>query len=326
MGFEKKWHQEVESICAEHLKNFEYVKEYLLRPGKRIRPNLFLDFVASQGKSSEANDSIAVALEMLHLHLLIHDDILDNDNLRRGMQTIHSYYGKEYGQLKGIGIGIEVGDLILSRALKLFTANIDQPEALRTLFEVIDVTMQGQLDDYLITPDQFPSANEMFIFYEEKTALYSIYLPLALAYYCCFGEQVREDYLRKLRDFSRCLGLAFQLNDDLIEFSLEKLRTEDKVCSDVMRGKVTPLLIFILEKVDEGLRNLWLAEWEEGDLTKLSHNNILELGHQLGVVPYMQNLINENTEKAWDLAKQLGIYDLDTRRFLEELLQGKSRK
>lgn len=321
MSFEKIWSDEVNSLCDEHLNKFEYVKQYLLTPGKRIRPNLFLDYVASQGKSSDSNDTLAVAIEILHLHFLTHDDILDDDEMRRDMRTIHSFYRGEFGYLKGSGIGIIVGDLLMSRALKLFAANLENKEATRMLFEIIDITLQGQLDEYLVTPDQFPTAAEMFGYYEEKTALYSIYLPLALGYYETQGEAVREDYLRKLRDFSRCLGVAFQINDDLIEFDLEKLRTEDHTCADVMRGKVTPMLIFILEKVDSGLRNLWMEEWNEGKLSKESHDKILEMGHQLGVIEYAQGLIDENSDKAWDLARELGIYDLNIMKTLQDLLK-----
>lgn len=322
MGFNKFWQIEIDSICDEHLKSFDYAREYLLHPGKRIRPNLFMDFVADKGEIRESSYSIAVAIEMLHLYFLVHDDIMDDDQVRRDMRTIHSFYGERFGYLKGNGIGIMIGNLLFSRAIKLMLENLSNREASRMMFEVFDVTAQGQLDEYLIRPEEFPTLDQLLMYYEEKTALYSIYLPLALAYYEVMPEEkVREDYLRKLRDFSKNLGVAFQVHDDLLEFNLEKLRSEEVVCRDVIRGKVTPVLLYILEKTEKDTREEWFAEWREGDLSKEYHDQILEIGEKLKVVDYARRLINEHAERAWDLAKDLGIDELPTINTLRELLR-----
>jgi geranylgeranyl pyrophosphate synthase len=322
MGFNKYWQVEIESICNEHLKSFDYAREYLLHPGKRIRPNLFMDLVADKGKLTESSYEIAVAIEMLHLYFLVHDDIMDDDQIRREIRTIHSHYGEIFGYLKGNGIGIMIGNLLFSRAIRLLLTNVSNREATRMMFEVFDITAQGQLDEYLIRPEEFPTLDQLLMYYEEKTALYSIYLPLALAYYECTNENmVREDYLRKLRDFSKNLGVAFQVHDDLLEFNLEKLRSEEVVCRDVIRGKVTPILLYILERTEKGTREEWFEQWQEGDLSKESHDQILEAGEKLEVVKYAKTLINQHADRAWELAKDLGIDELATIVNLKELLQ-----
>jgi geranylgeranyl diphosphate synthase type II len=282
MNFQQSFSKNISKLCKDNLINYPYIQDYLQIPGKQIRPALYLDLINLKKQPSHSDYQIASALEMLHLFFLVHDDIMDGDTMRRDHATIHAHYSKELGELKGQGIGIITGDLLFSRALKLFTENIINKEALSIIFDVIDRTAKGQINEYLLIPETIhknPDATaELLNYYEEKTALYSIYLPLVLAY---FQNHKTPDkrYITDLKKFSRHIGIAFQINDDLIEFKLEKIRNKENLCSDVIRGKITPILSTILKKSTKKATQKWIKEWQNETLTKTSHDEILQAGY-----------------------------------------------
>lgn len=324
MNFQQNFSKNISRLCKENLTNFPYIQQYLQIPGKQIRPALYLDFIASSKKPTIVDYDIASALEILHLFFLVHDDIMDGDSIRRDQVTIHAFYAREFGETKGQGIGIVVGDLLFSRALKLFTENIINKDALSIIFEVIDRTAKGQVDEYLLIPSSLhknPDAtSEILNYYEEKTALYSIYLPLVLAY---FQNNKKPDkkYISDLKKFSRHIGIAFQINDDLIEFKLEKKRNKENLCSDVMRGKITPILSTILQNTAKKTSRKWIKEWQESALSKNSHDEILEAGHTTGAVEEAHQLISRNMKKAEQLGQKLNIINLPTIQLLFKSLK-----
>jgi len=183
MDFQQCFNQEIDSLCQKLNPNLSYVKEYLLIPGKQFRPHLYLDFIKLSRDLTSKDYQLAVGLEFLHLFFLVHDDIMDGDELRRDHKTIHFFYEEHFGKLKAQGLGIIIGDLLFSRSLELIMNNCDYASSAAIIFDVINKTAQGQLNEYLLYPSKFLEIKpeNLLKFYEEKTALYSVFLPLALA-------------------------------------------------------------------------------------------------------------------------------------------------
>lgn len=320
MEFHDYFEKEIKLFCKGLGKKLKYIEEYLLVPGKQFRPHLYLDFIKNYRLIKKSDYKIAVALEFIHLFFLIHDDLMDGDELRRDYKTIHFYYRDFFGELKANGVSIIVGDLLFCRALEIINENCINSNSKKITFEVITKTAHGQLNEYLITPRKIKTVNinQLLQFYKQKTALYSIYLPLVLGYFEC-GHKL--DYeLKIIEDLSAHLGIAFQLRDDLIEFIQEKKRNKKNLSGDILRGKITPLLLKVLKHTDLENKKIYFQEWEKGTLSEENHNKILNSGKKHKIKSYTKGLISEHLQKAYKLSKKINIENLPSLNRLYELM------
>lgn len=317
MSFEQKFTAEMNEFINRFLPIYPEAHPYLLAAGKRLRPALFLDYVSAREALSEKHWQVAIGLEMLHLFFLVHDDLMDGDDLRRNFPTIQAVYRPIYGDLKANGIALIIGDLLFSEAVKKITLNSPHPLAAELLFEVINITARGQLNEYVLSLDQPDLLSRLLLFYQEKTALYSFYLPLALAALHLDQPQLLDD----LKSLSANLGEAFQINDDLIEFNLEKMRTNNGLSADILRGKVTPLLLWIWHETAQEDRQLWQQQWKNGLLSEENHHRILALGKKIGVDQIARNLIQQNVSQAQEKMQQLNLSNLPSIRSILALFQ-----
>lgn len=304
MPFQNFLNQEIKNLCQSFDPSLDYIQKFLSLPGKQFRPQLYLDLISLFRKPEQADYQIAVGLELLHLFFLVHDDIMDGDELRRGEQTIHFYFQKKYGTLKAQGIALIIGDLLFSKSMELIFTNCKSNHSAAVLFEAVNKTARGQLDEYILDPSNFQQikVEKLLAYYQEKTALYSVYLPLGLAY---LNTSNNFNFaLEDLKTFSSNLGVAFQIRDDLIEYTGEKARNNQSLSADIVRGKLTPILLYIIQNSPSVELKNWLNEWKSGSLSKSSHDQIFTNGNQLNVVDYTKKLIDHHYQLAHDFASK----------------------
>ncbi|MEJ3406033.1 polyprenyl synthetase family protein [Rathayibacter sp. YIM 133350] len=220
--------------------------------GKRARPALVLAaYEAFGGADPEAATALAAAFELLHTAFLIHDDIIDGDEFRRGAPNVAGAFatrararGVESGRARewGTAAALLAGDLALSLAHRL-VASLDVPAEVRMrLLEIIDravfVSAAGELAD-VAGAINTPPLSEVIATLERKTAVYSCEAPLqAGAVLAGAGE--RE--ISALGRFGRFAGIAFQLTDDLLGVFGDGAVTGKSVLADLRAGKATTLL------------------------------------------------------------------------------------
>lgn len=222
------------------------VSDLTLRDGKRLRPALVaLGLLASNGGADLALAVEAgAALELLHTYLLIHDDWMDDDAIRRGGPTVHVMLARKLGSVRlGNASAILAGDYALSLATELLAKLRVPSERLRELLlcftEMHEHAVLGQELDISGTSPGPEKA------YALKTASYSVRGPLRLG--ALLGS-ARKKTLDTLDRFAVPVGIAFQLRDDLLSAFGDPRDTGKPLGGDLRAGKRTPLVLHASEK------------------------------------------------------------------------------
>ena len=207
----------------------------LLAGGKRLRPILVLLSCEACGGRLEAAMPAACAIEMVHTYSLIHDDLpaMDNDDLRRGRPTNHVVFGE--------ALAILAGDGLLTLAFEIVAREIAPAEVAAAccadLARAAGVAgmVGGQVADLEAEGRTVASLEELEHIHRRKTGAL---LASALTMGARIGQAGNED-LHRLASYGRCLGLAFQITDDLLDVCGTSLNMGKMVNKDASRGKLT---------------------------------------------------------------------------------------
>lgn len=235
-----------------------YAKKFALAGGKRLRAALFYHgYIAGGGTEREDALKASMSVELVHLFLLVHDDIMDRDSLRHGVPTVHEYYqeigrrmfpGKDTEHF-GRSMALILGDMLGAFGNQvLFTSPFPSDRvvrALRRLQETISFTVIGQSQDFRIEYAQDASEAEILRMYENKTARYTIQGPLELGYILSGGDDVAVR--QALEEYALPLGVAFQIQDDILGIFGSTEKTGKPPVSDLVEGKMTLLVAHALE-------------------------------------------------------------------------------
>lgn len=226
--------------------------------GKRLRPLLTLMGCELFGRPAEDALPAAMAVEIFHNFSLVHDDIMDQAPLRRGMPTVHEKYG--------INAGILSGDVMLIDAYSSLCrcpADASLARLLQRFNRMAAEVCEGQALDMEFERRNDVSLPEYLRMIEQKTAAL-IGAGLALGAVIA-GASPEEEY--HIDAFGRHIGIAFQIQDDLLDTFGDPDKFGKKTGGDIVQNKKTFLLIKALEVADEKSRGALLSWYEksEGD-------------------------------------------------------------
>lgn len=231
---------------------YEDLNEFVSRKGKRIRPLLFiLTHQLFNREPIHEKDLIqsALALELFHAFILVHDDVIDRSDSRRGRPTLHKMVEERLVQFKdrartGINVSIVMGDLLFAMACeKLVTSGFNdtcKQKALAAFIQYVTDTGRGEMYDILHTARDIDRVKPKDIHrtYFLKTTKYSFECPMVIGAILAGAGSAQ---IRDLVKFARPIGLAFQIRNDLMEFE----RAEDagkSLIDDLFEGKKTLLI------------------------------------------------------------------------------------
>lgn len=213
--------------------------EYVLEGGgKRIRPFLVLLAAKAVNGSFKHVYNASLSVELLHNFTLVHDDIMDNSDKRRGKETLHIRYDQN--------TAILTGDILITLAYDalLKDAKNNSKELIKTFNHGIIEVCEGQSLDKEFELRKDVSLKEYIEMIYKKTA--------ALAEMCCsIGAQLcnsKPKYVKAAERYGKYLGLAFQINDDLLDIIGEEEKFGKIIGSDLVEGKKTFLFLKALEK------------------------------------------------------------------------------
>ena len=225
------------SVCAEAM------RYSILSGGKRIRPILLLEFYKLCGGKDLYALDFASALEMIHTYSLIHDDLpcMDNDDMRRGRPSCHKAFGEDTALL--------AGDALLTAAFSVAacTKGIEADRLIKAIKILSDKSgvcgmIGGQVMD-LSFEKTGASPDELETMYFKKTACL-----LEIAAMCgCVLAGADDALVNKASEYARCLGLAFQIIDDILDCTADEKTFGKPVGSDEKNGKTTYVTVFGLE-------------------------------------------------------------------------------
>lgn len=304
-------------------KSLEFMDAFTLSPGKRVRPILFIAGYMSQGKEvSKDIIKIAAAIEMLHAFLLIHDDIMDRDDTRRGLPTVWKRF-----EMMGLdlhtsySLAITTGDLeytyVFQKVLETSLSSEDKMLILDRLLETVELTAYGQNLDvyYAVTPVEEIQEEDVLRVYELKTGVYTIAFPLTLGAELAGAD---ENTLESLREYAIRTGIAFQIHDDIIGSFGDPKKTGKPKGSDIREGKRTLLLLRALKRLPEKERKELLSLIGKDDEESVARS--LKLIEQSGALDEARKMERDLVEEAKKFLKEANITP-DVRQFLEELAE-----
>ncbi len=263
-------------------------------PGKRLRPLLVLFSVKSVGGKLSQAYNAAAAVELLHNFTLVHDDIMDNADKRRGRATLHKKYDTN--------TAILTGDSLLSVAYENLLKDVSDNKrsngnckAVVTSFtkSLVEVCEGQSLDKEFETRKYVPIA-EYKLMIKKKTA--------AMMEMCCnigayIGNGSKEE-INSLTRFGRNLGIAFQMQDDLLDVIGDESKLGKSVGSDIVEGKKTYLFLKAFEKAKgDDKKKLNKLIINKG-ISRSQVSEYQQIYRKLGVIEDAQREVKSYTDKA----------------------------
>jgi len=256
--------------------------------GKRLRPLLVLLSAKAVGGNLKNFYNAALSVEMLHNFTLVHDDIMDNADLRRGNLTIHKKYN--------LNTAILTGDILAAVAYEflLKDCKINAKEALDSFTKGLVEVCEGQSLDTEFETRKIVSLPEYIKMIEKKTA--------ALARMCCelgayLADGSKED-IKALSDYGKYLGIAFQIQDDLLDITADKTEFGKRIGGDLMEGKKTFLFIEALEKAKGKYKVDLLKVVKNKGIKENQIEYYKKIYEKLGVIEDAKIAIRNYTNKA----------------------------
>lgn len=283
--------------------------------GKRVRPVLALLGAEAVGGHAEQALSSGVAIELFQSAALIHDDIADASELRRGEPCLY--------RTEGTGLAINAGDLALTRVFEVVLEDAALPadRRVRVLEELVRMerhTLEGQALDLGWARDARwdVTSDDYLYMIEGKTAWYTVASPLFIG---AVAAGAPDEAARGLIELGRPAGLAFQLQDDLLNLVGDADAQGKDFRSDITEGKRTLAVVWALEHLAGDTRSelVELLEAKTTDPAELAR--AAELIEQGGGIEMCRDLATQKTVEAQDRARQLSACGIITAE-AEELL------
>lgn len=256
--------------------------------GKRIRPVFVL--LAGKFGNYDINviKNVAVALELIHMASLVHDDVIDDAELRRGKPTIKSKWDNR--------IAMYTGDYIFALAIELMT-KIEKPEAHKILSDAIVELCIGEIEQI---KDKYRFEQHLKDYLrriKRKTAL-------LIAVSCQLGAiatGVDKKTHNKLFRFGYYVGMSFQIIDDVLDFTATEKELGKPAGSDLLQGNITLPVLYAME--DEQIKSKILTVHESIDKTELS--SIIQMIKDSGAIERSMKMSDLYLEKALQVLNEL---------------------
>ena len=234
--------------------------------GKRIRPVLALMGCGLCGEEIEKAIPAALAVELVHNFTLIHDDIMDQAEVRRGSPSVHIRWDESTAILSGDSLFVQA---ILQ--LQKLSPDADYKQANKIFLEGINHVCEGQALDMEFERRMDVSTDEYLEMISGKTAaLLSVSLQLG-----GLAANASHDQLGQLRQLGESLGLAFQVQDDLMDVTADPEKFGKKRGGDISEGKKTFLMVKTLESCDRSEREWLTGSLKERPLQSQDIQNVL---------------------------------------------------
>jgi len=310
---------------------FSSLKEYVLRKGKRIRPLLMIlsykGFRKSAKKMSPSIYYVSTCIELLHNFMLIHDDIIDRSDLRRGKPTLHRVLRKaaktpEQDKL-GYDLGIVAGDIVYALAIDAFLSIKEEPKrkerALKYFIQTAVYTAMGEFVDTLngVHPVSRVTEKDVFLNYSLKTARYTFDCPLVVGAILAGAE---EKDIKSLAQIGLLVGQAFQIQDDVIGIFDTEKNIGKSILSDLAEQKKTILVSHAFSRMDNKEKKVFRALFEKPKKTHADLRAARKIFLQHGSLSYSLEAVKIREEKARKLLDSLSIKDQHRKLIKESLL------
>jgi octaprenyl-diphosphate synthase len=242
--------------------------KYLVEAGgKRVRPLVTIAAANMIGYSGEAHLKLAAAVEFIHTATLLHDDVVDESDLRRGRKPANLVWGNAPSVL--------VGDFLFARAFMLMV-DAGSMKALKSLSQASSIIAEGEVRQLAVKGDIDATIGSYMEIIEAKTA--ALFASAAEVSAIVAGRPAEE--IAALDTYGRELGLAFQLVDDALDYGGLAQTLGKNTGDDFREGKVTLPVVLALKKGDESEKRFWARVMAEGEQTDADFETAMALLHK----------------------------------------------
>ena len=279
----------VENTILNHIKSRQpllnkTVEELIYAGGKRLRPLLMI-LSARMGEYDQKKIiPLAAGIELLHMATLIHDDIIDNAKLRRNIETVQSKWGKD--------VAVFTGDFLLCKAMFLFSSNSSM-QNLNKISRSLQTICEGEIQQYYCRYKTDLSTAAYLKRVAAKTAILFKISALIGAYEAKCNKKV----IRALARFSMNMGMAFQITDDILDFTGNKAVMGKPSSNDFTQGIYTLPIIHALEKQQyrkELSKLLSKEQYSSDDIAE-----IVNITFESGGIHYSKKIAQRYLDKAY---------------------------
>jgi len=235
--------EQLEQVLTSHLESrIPFVKsvvDYVIENGgKRLRPILTILSARLSGYQGEASLLMGAAIEFMHTATLLHDDVIDSAQLRRGRKTTNTKWGNH--------VSVLVGDFFYCRAMDILVKHGDL-KVLQAITDAITVTTEGEIFEITKSNDVSTTEADYLQIITNKTA---VLMGAACQAGGILGS-VSEDFEHALKRYGINLGIAFQLMDDVLDYTSIEAEFGKTNGTDLKEGKLTLPLILVLKKCSD---------------------------------------------------------------------------
>ncbi len=272
---------DIEKALADNLDSYldlvsEVAGHILFSGGKRLRPLLMVLSARICGYNGDYEKTFSTALEYLHAATLLHDDLVDEATLRRGKPVAHSKWGNS--------ITVLVGDYLLARALSI-SAGTGQIRIVQILAGLTENMSQGEVHQLMRKGDISLTEDEYIEVIQRKTAM----LFEAACRVSAILANAPEEKEKALAEYGYNLGIAFQMADDLFDYTLQTSDFGKEVGADLREGKLTLPVIYALQQAPDGDRELMVRIIRDQDFSVADFKTLTGLLEKYGGLTYTQN-------------------------------------
>jgi octaprenyl-diphosphate synthase len=267
-----------------------YAEYALSGQGKQLRPALVALTADALGQLRKSHATVAVIIEMVHLATLVHDDVMDEAEIRRGRLTLAANWGNE--------VAVLFGDCLFAQALEL-AAGFPTPEVCRAVAAATNRVCAGELLQNQHRRDFRVSRREYYSVLEMKTAeLFALSCDLG-----AFSSGAAAAQRATLRDFGLCFGTAYQLYDDCLDFFGTEVAAGKSLGTDLAKGKLTLPVLLLWERVgaaDRARLEELVQRWPPG-----AFHQVVALLHRYGIVSPSLEVIHKHLRQAHERLRAL---------------------
>jgi len=277
---------------------YDAAAHLIIHGGKRLRPFMVINSCKILGGNVSSSISAASAVEMIHNFTLVHDDIMDNDDMRHGVPTVHKKFG--------MPVAILAGDVLFSKAYQIISnsklSNDANLQLVSRLAKACVDVCEGQLLDIKMAQEKrIPSQTEYISMIGKKTAaLFDVSCSMGAI---CATNNPKD--ISNLSKFGRNLGIAFQITDDLIGVMGDPKITKKPVGNDLREGKKSLPILLAIKSAKGRNRKIILNAFGNPKATKTGLNEAVNVIRTLGIE---ENVRNQALKYAETAKKSLSKY------------------
>jgi octaprenyl-diphosphate synthase len=271
----------------------EVAGHILFSGGKRLRPLLMVLSARICGYNGDYQKTFSTALEYLHAATLLHDDVVDEATLRRGKPVANLKWGSP--------ITILVGDYLLARALSI-SAGTGRLRVVQILAGLTENMSQGEVHQLMRKGDVNLTESEYKEVIRRKTAM----LFEAACRVSAVMADATEEQETALSNYGYNLGIAFQMADDLFDYTLQTSDFGKEVGADLREGKLTLPVIYALQQAPSSDRDIMIKIIQDQDFSEADFRTLTELLKKYGGLTYTHNMAASYIDTA---KKALAVFD-----------------